>query len=505
MSDPIGRFCLVLHTHLPWLAHQGSWPVGEEWLYQAWSTSYLPLVDLLYDLADEGHQDLLTLALTPVLAAQLDDRYCLDQEQTWLGFWSARALGLASDRSAQARDVAAREHLASQQALASFDRRWSRGASAALRPLADNRVIELLGGPATHPFMPLLDERMAAFALGVGLDDSRSRLGHKPAGIWAPECGYRPGIEEIYSTAGVTHFLVDGPAVRHVGASTESAHTVGDSPVVAFARDLDISYRVWSPRKGYPGGAWYRDFGSIDNQNGFRRWRVTNTASNDKAPYDPDRAALAAEADARDFVEHVREHLIKIRDQREGKPGLVVAAYDTELFGHWWHEGPIWLGHVLRLLPQAGVTVSTLQSAIDAGHVEGRVDLEESSWGSGKDWRVWNGPAVADLVTDNQILQARALDVVDKLFDPRPVARNQSMDQVLRNTLLALSSDWAFMVSKDYAAHYAHDRHREHHRNAHQLLDLIESGRVGAALGLAQRHRQDAGPFAHLDARALAR
>ena len=42
-------FTLVLHTHLPWLAHHGSWPVGEEWLYQAWSASYLPLVDLHHE------------------------------------------------------------------------------------------------------------------------------------------------------------------------------------------------------------------------------------------------------------------------------------------------------------------------------------------------------------------------------------------------------------------------------------------------------------------------
>ena len=27
-----GMFCLVLHSHLPWLANHGRWPVGEEWL-----------------------------------------------------------------------------------------------------------------------------------------------------------------------------------------------------------------------------------------------------------------------------------------------------------------------------------------------------------------------------------------------------------------------------------------------------------------------------------------
>ena len=43
-AQPIGTFCLVLHSHLPWLAHHGRWPVGEEWIYQSWGASYLPLV-----------------------------------------------------------------------------------------------------------------------------------------------------------------------------------------------------------------------------------------------------------------------------------------------------------------------------------------------------------------------------------------------------------------------------------------------------------------------------
>jgi len=143
-----------VHTHLPWLAHHGSWPVGEEWLYQAWSTSYLPLVDLLHELAAEGRRDVLTLGLTPVLAAQLDDPYCLSEEQTWLGFWDARALALASDRDPVVREAGAREHRASRRALDSFDRHWRAGGSGALRPLIDAGVIELLGGPATHPFQP---------------------------------------------------------------------------------------------------------------------------------------------------------------------------------------------------------------------------------------------------------------------------------------------------------------------------------------------------------------
>ena len=114
-EEPVGTFCLVLHTHLPWLAHHGTWPVGEEWLYQAWATSYLPVLDLLHRFADEGREDVLTLGMTPVLAAQLDDPYCLREVRTWAGFWQARAEGLAHRDEDHLRETGSREFRASQR------------------------------------------------------------------------------------------------------------------------------------------------------------------------------------------------------------------------------------------------------------------------------------------------------------------------------------------------------------------------------------------------------
>ena len=55
--------------------------------------------------------------------------------------------------------------------------------------------------------------------------------------------------------------------------------------------------------------------------------------------------------------------------ERIGRPAHVVAAFDTELFGHWWYEGPTWLARVLRALPAAGVRVGTLRDALAGGFV----------------------------------------------------------------------------------------------------------------------------------------
>ncbi len=497
-KEPVGTFCLVLHSHLPWLAHHGRWPVGEEWLYQSWAGSYLPVVQMLRRLAEEGLQNLLTLGVTPVLAAQLDDAHCLRGMHDWLGDWQLRAHAAAGRREdAPLRELAAHEHRAAGAAFAEFETHWRHGGSPALRRLVDANAIELLGGPLTHPFQPLMQPRLRDFTLRAGLADTASRIGTRPRGIWAPECGYDPGMEHGYAAAGVQHFLVDGPALH---GDTSAARTVGDTDVVCFGRDLEVSYKVWSPRSGYPGHAAYRDFHTYDHPSGLKPARVTgrNVAPQDKAPYDPSRAAAAVQRHAAEFVEVVRARLASLA-QRNGGPGLVVAAYDTELFGHWWHEGPAWLEAVLRALPEAGVRVTTLQGAVQAGCVGGPVQLPASSWGSGKDWRVWDGGQVSDLVTLNADVTRTALSTVDELLKEH--GRNRIADQLLRETLLTLSSDWAFMVSKDSAPDYARTRAQTHAHAVYEIANAVQTG--GPAAELAARWRWADGPFAALDARTL--
>ncbi|MFR9800774.1 1,4-alpha-glucan branching protein domain-containing protein [Pseudonocardia sp. RS010] len=486
-----GTFCLVLHSHLPWVAHHGRWPVGEEWLYQAWAQAYLPLADVLRRLAAEGRRDLLTLGVTPVLAAQLDDPHCLRGVHAWLANWQLRAHGAAR----RLPELAAYEHRRSAAALAEFETHWRHGGSPVFRSLEG--AVELVGGPATHPFGPLLDPRIREFALEAGLADARFRTGAAPAGIWAPECGFAPGMEREYAAAGVTHFLVDGPALR---GETAFARPVGDGDVVCVGRDLEVTYRVWSPRKGYPGHRDHRDFHTYDHASGLKPARVTggDVPPHEKAPYSPARATAQVERDAADFVGVVGARLDALRE-RHGRPALTVAAFDTELFGHWWHEGPAWLEAVLRALPEAGVRVTTLRGALaDPGLVGEPVELPPSSWGSGKDWRVWAGEAVGDLVEQGGRVQEALLTAVGK---GRSFARDPLLDALAVQALLALSSDWAFMVSTGSTVDYARERARRHAERVFALARLLDEGRREQAIALVADWEPV--PFGHVDARGL--
>jgi 1,4-alpha-glucan branching enzyme len=509
-AQPVpGQFCLVLHSHLPWLANHGRWPVGEEWLYQSWAGSYLPLFAMLRRLADAGATDQLSLGITPVLAAQLDDPQCTNSMHEWLADWHLRATAAAADGDRTRRDLGTREFRASRAALTDFETHWRHGGSPQIRALASAGVVEILGGPLAHPFAPLLDGRLRQFSLREGLADARTRWAIDPAGIWAPECAFAPGMETEYAAAGVGHFMVDGPTLR---GDTALGRPVGGSDVVAFGRDLAVSYRVWSPRSGYPGHAAYRDFHTYDHLTGLKPARVTGrtVAAEDKKPYDPAGVDPIIDRHVDDFVDHVRRRLID-ESARLGRPALVVAAFDTELFGHWWHEGPVWLERVLHRLPQAGIRVGTLDSARRNGLVGAPVDLAASSWGSGKDWRVWNGPQVDHLVALNAEVTETALAAVDKLIEPVALGagagyrggRNRVADQIVRETLLTVSSDWPFMVSKDTAAHYAVERAHKHAHATREICDAALRGRVDLAERLARNWSRADNLFAGLDARRL--
>ena len=519
-SEPTpGLFTLVLHTHLPWLAHHGRWPVGEEWLYQSWAAAYLPLMRVLRTLAAEGRSHLISLGMTPVVTAQLDDPYCLDGMRHWVANWQLRA------REAATRALAMRTRAPTpnRRPCAPSGFASTSEAGRALEELrgvvaprrqpaaapADRRdTIELLGGPLSHPFQPLLNPRLREFALREGLADAGQRFAHTPSGIWAPECAYAPGMEDGYAAAGVTHFMVDGPSLH---GDTALGRPVAGSDVVAFGRDLQVSYRVWSPKSGYPGHAAYRDFHTYDHVTGLKPARVTGRSvpSQEKAPYDADRADHAIDGHVADFVEVVRRRLVS-ESERIGRPAHVIAAFDTELFGHWWHEGPVWLERVLRALPEAGVRVGTLSDAIAAGFVGSPVELPPSSWGSGKDWQVWSGEQVSDIVRLNTEVVDAALATVDKALTQNasvgaPTPRDVVADQILREALLTVSSDWPFMVSKDTAADYARYRAHLHAHATREIADALAAGRREHAERLAAGWNRADGLFGALDARRLPR
>jgi 1,4-alpha-glucan branching enzyme len=520
-SRPVD-FVFTLHSHLPYVLNHGRWPHGSDWICEAALDTYLPLLETLRGLSADAVPSPVTIGFTPVLANQLINRSFVTEMDA---FFTQRIK--ACDEAPVSLATTGDSHLLPlvefwRARLARLRRLFADIGGdliAAFRALESAGQIEIIGSAATHAYLPLLarDESIR-LQLAVGVSEHRRIFGRSPTGCWLPECAYRPrgpwepwptaprtgmrrGIEEHLADAGFQYFFVDahlaaagrplglsgdpaGDPIVHAPASparpTEAlrspyrAYRVAHGPVVAYVRDPKASMQVWSRFEGYPGDEWYLEFHKMRWPGGLKLWRVTgsNVDLGEKQPYN----AEAAADRARGHAEHFAHLLAGIAaGQSANRDAVVVAPFDTELFGHWWFEGPEFLGDMYRALTRQQ---SQVHPATGSGHLRSHparaaIRLPWGSWGANGDNSMWLSEQTAWTWERLWPLEQSFWDVAQQaLASPsaRPV-----LAQAARELLLAQSSDWQFIISTGAAADYAERRFREHCADAEQLIAALAS------------------------------
>jgi 1,4-alpha-glucan branching enzyme len=468
-----GALAIVLHTHMPYVEGFGTWPFGEEWLWEAIVGSYVPLLELL----DAGAP--LTLSLTPVLCDQLEARGLFDRFETFV----------ERVRRHTHEEDAAGLRRAGEEALAlELERSW-RDYERALESLA-RRGGDLLASlaphaqwtsAATHAVLPLLaTDDGVGLQVQSGIDAHRARFGEGwRGGFWLPECAHVRRLEPLLADAGVRATCVELTARFGLGAAEHLRPLVDEAGVVLVPIDRATMDLVWNDR-GYPAHGAYRDYHHHTIHH-HTPW------SNDGGVYDHARALAQARADAADFVARTAARL---REHGAGLPGggLAVCALDTELLGHWWYEGTAWLSAVVDECQRQGLELIRLDDALariepaplgepgsglggEGERTHGlaaaadAVDLP-TSWGARGDLSTWSAPDVADVAFALRRAELQTMAI-------RPHASRAA----LRELLALQSSDWAFMLARELAGPYARERLAGHE----------------AALSAALSHPDDAG------------
>ena len=447
MREEVGDLAIVLHSHMPYVEGFGTYPFGEEWLFDAAARSYLPVLDVARDL---------TMTVTPVLADQLEDPGVRERLRRFLVELRIGAAEADLDEVADAdRGAVLAEAERYRAALRTLDD-CDGDLLAAFRGARDQGRIALMGSSATHAVLPLLATRAGLrLQLDAGLRSHRRRFGWD-GGAWLPECAYVPGLEWELAKRGVSHFCVDQSA--HEKGLDALAPVATEAGPVAFTIDWEAVSWLWS-ETGYPSDPEYLQF-AAKSMRGMRLWRVGGGA------YDPDAAAATARRHAAEFTDATGERLERF-SREAGRPGLIVFAVDTELIGHWWSEGPIWLDEVLRLAPENGIRLVTLPRAL-AEHEPEQRPLAAASWGEGKDLRTWDAPAVADLAWAARRCELRLLRALGEGLNGGRALR------AARELLALQSSDWAFLDARGQAGDYPFQRATGH---AGAMLEAIDSAR----------------------------
>lgn len=543
-----GNYVLILHTHLPWVLHHGNWPHGVDWLTEAVAECYIPLLNVFNDLLNEGISPKVSLDISPILCEQLEHPefkyifidYCNEKiitarkdEKNFKDWgWDAHHIYLTQFWQNWY-----------EQRKNDFLNKYNASIITAFRELQDKGALEILTCGATHGYLPLLgDDRCINLQIETAVENYKKHFGRKPRGIWLPECAYRPsyewksllpiypfhhprlrpGIEQFLAKYEIEYFITDEDLIQRaypigmyldfskekfVTIDSHSTHLkngffentplmlfnvsssekVEYGTAVAFSRHHKISMQVWSGEIGYPGEPDYLDFHKKHLDSMLRYWRVTDTKADMmyKSLYHPDWTQKKIDLQSNHFIHHIENTLNWFRNEKK-KTGTLCTPFDTELFGHWWFEGP----EFIRALAK-GISNSPYVKMATASEELFRVKplevkgMPEGSWGKNNNHDVWINEETKwtwEVIYNNENRWNAIMEKFNDFIQKKEYEGKAKMDadlrriltQALREMMLLQASDWQFLITTQSARDYAEQRFSYHHSDFNKLCDIAE-------------------------------
>ena len=504
-NRPKGFLCLVLHAHLPYVRHpEYESFLEEDWLFEAITESYIPLLDVFDNLILDNINFRVTLSLSPSLVCMLEDSLLQERYVRHL----EKLLELSETEISRTRNdpdfhlLAIYYYRLFSRSLAIFRDRYNGRLVSAFKKFQDLGALEIITTSATHAMIPLLKVEPSAVKgqILTAVDYVSHVFGKAPAGIWLPECAYYQGLDRLLHDAGLDFFFTDTHAIDTPDNSLlygTLAPVISPSEMAVFARDEASSRQVWSSSEGYPGDPDYREFyrdigfdldfdyikpyihdDSVRVNTGIKYYRITGNADN-KKPYLPDAAAYKAGLHAGDFLSR-RIKQIESCAGRVDRPPLVVAPYDAELFGHWWFEGPIWLDSLIRQISQQeSLSMITPSEYLSIYPPREKAVPVPSTWGMNGYYEFWLNEE-NDWIYPHLHQTSRRMRGLVRRFDgiaPDPL-EERALNQAARSLLLAQSSDWAFIMKTGTTVDYAYRRIKDELARFYYLEDAICQGSI---------------------------
>lgn len=498
----IGYLSLVLHAHLPFVRHP-EYPdfLEEDWLYEAISETYIPLLVAFNHLRDEGVKFRVTMSMTPPLCEMLGDPLLQERYVHHL----EKLCELAEKEVERTREEAPDFHSAAvmyqrhfNECREVFENVYRRNIIQGFRQLQDEGYLEIITCCATHGYLPLMsDEVVKRAQIQIARQNYIKHFGRPPRGIWLAECAFNPGDDRYLREAGIRFFIADAHAILYGTPRPRRgiyAPVVTPEGVAVFARDTETSEQVWSSDIGYPGDPNYREFyrdlgydaqdydyiqpylhdDGVRRNVGFKYHRITGkVALHLKEPYVPEWATERTTAHARDFLSN-RQAQAGHLNYTLGRAPLILAPYDAELFGHWWFEGPQFLFYLFKKLHYDQDEIQPISPVdyLDIYPDNQPQTPSASSWGAEGYNRVWINAQTDWLYLHQHAAERRMVELAER-FPNAEGLQLRALNQAARELLLAQSSDWAFIITTGTMVQYAVKRFKDHIHRFTRIYEML--------------------------------
>ncbi len=499
MRTPTGYLLPVLHAHLPFIRHpEHEEFLQENWFFKALDETYYPLLDLFGRLENDGVSYSLTMSLTPTLCEMFVDPFLLERYSDHLDKMEA----LIASEVVRVRGTELEQTVSVYEDRYSMIRklgsRWE-DPLAGFRHFQDAGSLEIITCPATHPILPFCATDKGRRAhISVAVKNYQKHFGRRPKGIWLAECAYVSGFEQLLSEVGVEYFFMDTHGIMF---STPRPRCGVYAPVscrngvAVFGRDVETSREIWSSSTGCLGDHKYREFyrdlgfdadyehiGPFLQRDGIRRnvglkyHRITgNVPPHEKEFYDPPAARERAAVHAGDFLFN-RQQQVRDISRKLGRPPVITAPYDAELFGHWWFEGLVFLENLFRKIAYDQEDIKTISASkyLELFPECQVVEPASSSWGAGGYFDVWLNDRNDWIYRHLHKAEERMIEMA-RLHPNASGLLHRALNQAARELMLAQASDWAFIMNAGTAVEYAEKKSRDHVHNFNGIyLQIVE-------------------------------
>jgi 1,4-alpha-glucan branching enzyme len=502
-----GYLALILHSHLPYVRHPEYRDCLEErWFFEAMTETYIPLLGVFERLVADGVDFRIAMSLTPPLVSMMLDPLLQERYRGHL----ERLIELAEKEVERTRwmpefhDTALMYLERFRRCYAIFADAYGCNIVEGFKRLQDAGKVEILTCSATHGFLPLLAVHAEAVRaqIAVGVQHYEGVFGHPPRGMWNAECAYYPGMDAFLRESKIRYFIVDTHGVLFASKRPRYgvfAPIYCPSGVAAFGRDHESSKSVWSAEEGYPGDYTYREFyrdigydldweyirpyvheSGLRISTGIKYYKITGKGVSlaGKEPYVRSQALETAANHAGNFMfnrEKQLEHLASMID----RPPIVVAPYDTELFGHWWFEGPEFLDFLIRKIAydQQTIELITPSEYLDRFPENQVATPSLSSWGNKGYSEVWLEGSNDWIYRHLHKAAERMVELAERYGAADGLLR-RALNQAARELLLAQSSDWAFIMKTRTMVHYAERRIKNHMLRFTDLYTMIRHNSI---------------------------
>jgi len=503
-----GYLALVLHAHLPFIRHPEHKNFLEEtWFFEAITDTYVPLVNVFDDLVAEGTDFHITVSLSPTLINMLKDDLLVSRYLAHLDKLTELAsLEVERTRTDKKLNCLANMYLDRYRNTKHvFSEKYNNDLTLAFKKFQDLGKVEVITCCATHGYLPLMDLYKPAISaqVEVAVNTYKDTFGSTPKGIWLPECGYYPGHDEILAEYGIRYFFVETHGILFGNPRPRyGIHSpyLAKSGTAVFGRDMESSKAVWSSKEGYPGDynyrEYYRDIGfDLDYDyikpfingcgtrmnTGIKYHKITGTGDN-KELYNRDSALRTAADHAGNFMFNRQKQVEYLSSKMDREP-IITSPYDAELFGHWWFEGPEWIGFLLKKMhhDQSNLKSITPGEYLDLYEDYPVVTPSSSSWGYKGYSEMWLDGS-NDWIYRHLHKMAELMISDAKDYKNSEGIAERTLNQMARELLLAQSSDWAFIMRTGTFSEYAVERTRDHIVRFLTLHDQLRNGNIDPSL-----------------------